>query len=730
MANRLQLRRGDGNPGSIFYEGEPIYDRTGEVLYVGDTGANGTGAGSSIASNIAYETVLEMLRRTSNGTAGQLRIYEDTAAGSDFVTLTSPNLAASYTLTLPQNDGDTGQVVRTDGSGVLSFVDLLNLAADYGTTDAVLANATVTFAGTANEIFTTVTDNQIQVGLETNLSVAGNLVVNNNLNVTGLSTFASNVDINASADISGDLVIQDALNVTGLSTFASNVDINASADISGDLVIQDALNVTGLSTFGSAVDINGSVDISDDLVVNDALNVTGLSTFGSAVDINASVDVSADLVVNNNLNVTGLSTFADDVDINASVDISNGLNVTGFTTIANNVDINAALEVTGISTFGSNVDINASVDVSADLVVNNNLNVTGFTTIGNNVDVNAALEVTGISTFGSNVDINASVDVSADLVVNNNLNVTGLTTLTGLVQVDTGIVPDADEGAYLGTSALPFLEAYVDEIIIGATDNTVTTATGNLILDSAGGTVDVQDNLTVSVDLTVTGTTTLNGNTTIGDDPSDTIAFTGRASSDFVPVTDSVHDLGVTTSRWAEIWGDALTIDNIQIGVSGDNEIDTTTGNLTLDSATGEVVVDDNLTITGNLTVVGTAVTFETESVRVEDRLLELGLINNAAPASLTTWDSGIVFNYNNGAALKAGVIWFENSGDYYIGFATTLNETNPGGGSDVQDPQVNITGYAPIVADSLYLGGINAADLVINSDNEAVNLIFDGGSY
>ena len=652
MANRLQLRRGDGNPGSIFYEGEPIYDRTGEVLYVGDTGANGTGAGSSIASNIAYETVLEMLRRTSNGTAGQLRIYEDTAAGSDFVTLTSPNLAASYTLTLPQNDGDTGQVVRTDGSGVLSFVDLLNLAADYGTTDAVLANATVTFAGTANEIFTTVTDNQIQVGLETNLSVAGNLVVNNNLNVTGLSTFASNVDI------------------------------NASADISGDLVIQDALNVTGLSTFGSAVDINGSVDISDDLVVNDALNVTGLSTFGSAVDINASVDVSADLVVNNNLNVTGLSTFADDVDINASVDISNGLNVTGFTTIANNVDINAALEVTGIST------------------------------------------------FGSNVDINASVDVSADLVVNNNLNVTGLTTLTGLVQVDTGIVPDADEGAYLGTSALPFLEAYVDEIIIGATDNTVTTATGNLILDSAGGTVDVQDNLTVSVDLTVTGTTTLNGNTTIGDDPSDTIAFTGRASSDFVPVTDSVHDLGVTTSRWAEIWGDALTIDNIQIGVSGDNEIDTTTGNLTLDSATGEVVVDDNLTINGNLTVVGTAVTFETESVRVEDRLLELGLINNAAPASLTTWDSGIVFNYNNGAALKAGVIWFENSGDYYIGFATTLNETNPGGGSDVQDPQVNITGYAPIVADSLYLGGINAADLVINSDNEAVNLIFDGGSY
>ena len=32
MANRLQLRRGNGAPSSIFYAGEPIYDQSNKVL--------------------------------------------------------------------------------------------------------------------------------------------------------------------------------------------------------------------------------------------------------------------------------------------------------------------------------------------------------------------------------------------------------------------------------------------------------------------------------------------------------------------------------------------------------------------------------------------------------------------------------------------------------------------------------------------------------------------------
>jgi hypothetical protein len=47
------------------------------------------------------------------------------------------------------------------------------------------------------------------------------------------------------------------------------------------------------------------------------------------------------------------------------------------------------------------------------------------------------------------------------------------------------------------------------------------------------------------------------------------------------------------------------TIDNIQIGITGDNEIDTSTGNLTIDSAGGTTTIDDNLIVSENLSVNG-----------------------------------------------------------------------------------------------------------------------------
>ena len=46
-------------------------------------------------------------------------------------------------------------------------------------------------------------------------------------------------------------------------------------------------------------------------------------------------------------------------------------------------------------------------------------------------------------------------------------------------------------------------------------------------------------------------------------------------------------------------------IDNVQIGVTGDNEIDTSSGDLTIDSAGGTTTIDDILTVTGEGTFNG-----------------------------------------------------------------------------------------------------------------------------
>ena len=76
-----------------------------------------------------------------------------------------------------------------------------------------------------------------------------------------------------------------------------------------------------------------------------------------------------------------------------------------------------------------------------------------------------------------------------------------------------------------------------------------------------------------------------------------------------------------------------VTGGNVQVGITGDNEIDTDEGNLTIDSAGGTVTVDDDLVVTGNLTVSGTTTTITTETILLADNIITL---NSNATGSAT----------------------------------------------------------------------------------------------
>ena len=53
--------------------------------------------------------------------AAELRFLEPSGGGTSYVALKSPALGGNVTLTLPNSDGDSGQVLTTDGSGVTSW---------------------------------------------------------------------------------------------------------------------------------------------------------------------------------------------------------------------------------------------------------------------------------------------------------------------------------------------------------------------------------------------------------------------------------------------------------------------------------------------------------------------------------------------------------------------------------------------------------------------------------
>ena len=171
-----------------------------------------------------------------------------------------------------------------------------------------------------------------------------------------------------------------------------------------------------------------------------------------------------------------------------------------------------------------------------------------------------------------------------------------------------------------------------------ASDNTVVGGTlqvnGNVTLGNASSdTVETQGNLTVGGNLTVQGTTTsVNSTQTTLTDPMIELAK-DTSSADGLDrgvrfkyhngsaVKDGFFGLDIQTERFiftkdedfsggenaSTPFNDAqfggVFAGNVQLGITGDNEIDTTSGNLTLDSAGGTVTVDDNLSVTGTVSL-------------------------------------------------------------------------------------------------------------------------------
>src|SRR5210317_685472 len=174
---------------------------------------------------------------------------------------------------------------------------------------------------------------------------------------------------------------------------------------------------------------------------------------------------------------------------------------------------------------------------------------------------------------------------------------------------------------------------------LGVTGNTI--LTGNLSVN--GSTINLgnglSDNVVISGNLTVQGTTTTVESTTVTiDDPVLALADnttsntsdgldrgvrfkwgTGSAvatgffgfdiqSQRFVFTKDETVTSDDFSTPWSDaefgnIYGTGADLGNIQIGITGDNEIDTVSGNLTIDSAGGTVTVDDNLSVTGTVTL-------------------------------------------------------------------------------------------------------------------------------
>ena len=154
-------------------------------------------AGTLTASSailVDSNSKISALKVGNSNDAGSIEMFESSSNGTNSIKLVVPSsLAGDITYTLP-GTVTNGQFLTTDGSGNLSFAPLstsLTISADSGSNDTVtIGTDTLAFVGTSNEIETTVSNNQIQIGLPNNVTISGNLTV------SGTTTTVSSTTVN------------------------------------------------------------------------------------------------------------------------------------------------------------------------------------------------------------------------------------------------------------------------------------------------------------------------------------------------------------------------------------------------------------------------------------------------------------------------------------------------------------------------------------------------------
>lgn len=130
------------------------------------------------------------------------------------------------------------------------------------------------------------------------------------------------------------------------------------------------------------------------------------------------------------------------------------------------------------------------------------------------------------------------------------------------------------------------------------------------------------------------------------------------------------------------------TLGNITVGVTTDNTINTTTGNLTVSSAGGTTTLSDaNVIITNNLQVNGTATYVNTADLYVADKFILL------ASGSATDGDGGIIIDRGSFAQGNIGFGYDSatNRWGFQDGVVDTTNVIDPTAGNGVSGSFVGL---------------------------------------
>ena len=399
--------------------------------------------------------------------------------------------------------------------------------------------------------------------------------------------------------------------------------VHGTTTASSALILDANKHVSELNIGSLALEASGGTgQVVTAISTSTTLNGASNSQLATALAIKTYVDTE---ITAQDMDFTADSGTAS-VDLDSQSLAVTGL--TGITTVASGQGLTIDLDDTAVTpgSYGSQtqiptftVDQQGRLTAAGTVAVATALTVDGDSGTGNVDLLTDDLQVIGTANEIETVSSKSGTDVTLQIGLPNDVTIGNDLTVTTDVDVGSG-----------------------NFTVAGATGNTVIAGNLNVNGSSIALGNGLTDNVVISGNLTVQGTTTTVESTTVTlDDPVLALADnTTNVASDgldrgvrfkwgdgsavktgffgfdiqtqrFVFTKDEDLSGGENASapwsdaEFGDVYATGADIGNIQIGITSDNEIDTVSGNLTIDSAGGTVIVDDILSVTGAATITG-----------------------------------------------------------------------------------------------------------------------------
>ena len=613
----------DGDAATKKYVDDSFGSISGTTISSGTT--NVSVASTSITGTVSGATLF-----TGNAASGF--VVSNNAISTDGVTINDNKITASRSndtlelatagsgkivldgLSWPSSDGTSNYVLKTDGSGTLSWTE--NTGSTTG--DLTFVGSTITAPSNAD--------------LTLDPSGTGTIELNATTNVTGdLTTSAiSLVDNKISANRSNDY-----LELSGNGTGRVNITGGASSGAeatSGQLSITDTTGqhlIFGDSwshgSQGSTIQsgnseqlrIRGGTGNQNVWIYSGALNVIGSDGLGASIVVGAgsgSAGLYGDSIIKTATNST--DNKGSDLQLRPGMDATTAGDI-----VALGLRIGGGHTGTTITADATNASVTLQGNGTGGVILD------GITAVDNTLSTNASnanleLSANGSGTVEVQTDINVTGAITATTSIANDAIKIDDHTISGLRSNDNIIIDPAGTGDIL----LGNFRFDVDQSVASGQDNYVLTyddSSGKISLEASAGGVSLSGSTNNTI-ATVTGSNALIGEANATFDGS-TLGITGNITASTTIAATTAITAGTSITATTSIGNDAITIDDHNITTTRSNDAlnlsANGTGRIHISQTGDEGLSEYAATHTGY----GSAVNDMLKGVIIHDRIVDQG---------------------------------------------------------------------------------------------------------